>query len=252
MANPKVLITAGCSFTQVPNTYKNWPVFLKERLGAQAYFDGAGSFGNSGISRRVLHRTIECLKINRPEEILVGVMWSGVNRKEIYFNSRPRNYTKFHNGGDENLYEYRNPNSISIDTPRNLYSISPHFADELSKIYYKNIYDEVGALIETLENVLRTQWFLKLNNINYFFTEYAFDCFTSNYKHLFDHPDVKPLIDQIDYNNFLPVENMEKWCIEESNFRYEKKHDHHPTSNMSEGFVNRVIMPHLKSMGYID
>jgi len=248
VANPKILIAGGCSFTQVPNNNKNWPIFLRDKLKMQAYFLGAGSAGNDLISKRVIHRVIQCLKIQKykPEDLLVGIMWSGVDRGGYYLSNPPLNYFKIDTGGE---YFYGNPNSISSELK--YYIVKPGWEDELSNVYYKHFYDEIGNLIDTLEHVLRVQWFLKLHNIKYFFTNYHdLDAFSGEFFHEhLKHPEVSYLYEQIDFDNFLPVKTMGDWNLE-SGFTFPSQ-DNHPTSEMSEGFVDRVIIPHLKKKGYV-
>jgi hypothetical protein len=43
MANPKLLISCGCSYTQVPNTAQNWPVHLTNYLNCDTLYLGQGA-----------------------------------------------------------------------------------------------------------------------------------------------------------------------------------------------------------------
>jgi len=250
-----LLITGGCSFTQVPNTYKNWPIFLRDRLGVSAFFDGAGSAGNDLISRRVMHRVDQSLNVKKipAEKLLVGVMWSGVNRHSFYLSEEPLKYTKFNDAKtDEQLYAHGNPNSIIDGTKRNVYMVSPHWDDELSNIYYKKFNDDVGALMNTLEHILRLQWYLKFHKIKYFFTSYNMDSFDAKrYQNYRDHVDLKYLYDQVDRDYFLPIENMGVWNRNKSGLNFHVPNDDHPTSEMSEAFTDRVIVPYLKKKGWV-
>jgi hypothetical protein len=243
----KCVITQGCSFTQVPSIHDNWPVFLRNYLDVPTFFDGAGSAGNDFISRRAIYRIYECLKTVEASELLVGIMWSGVSRKSFYLTNPTLNYNQF----DYGIF-FSNPNCITQNN-KNHYLVFPFEEDELSSIYYKHFYDEVGSVIETIENILRVQWFLKLHKIKYFFTTYHSDSLFSllNQKYI-SHPDVKYLYDQIDFANFLPCESMSSWISKDTNFKYQPEKDNHPTTEMSKEFTYKVIIPHLKSMGYID
>jgi len=243
----KCLITQGCSFTQVPNRCTNWPVFLRDNLDVPAYFDGAGSAGNDFISRRAVYRITECLKTFHPSELLVGIMWSGVGRKSFYLTNQAIDYRNFDNGPS-----FSNPNCVNPNN-RNHYLLFPFEEDEISNIYYKYFYDEVGSLIETIENILRVQWLLKLNKIKYFFTTYHYDSLTGPfYQQYLTHPDVKYLYDQIDFDNFLRCESMSDWINKNTELEYGSENEYHPTTEMSKEFTNKVIIPHLKSVGYIN
>jgi hypothetical protein len=255
MGKINLLISQGCSFTQVPNTNKNWPIFLRDKLGVPAFFDGIGSAGNDLISRRTIYRVHQCLNDKKipAEKLLVGVMWSGVNRHSFYLNREPINYTKLSEAApDELLHSIGNPNAIIDGTKRNNYIISPHWKDELSTTYYKKFHDEIGSLLYTLEHVLKVQTYLKLNNIKYFFTNYNYDTFNAAlYKSFRNHPDLKYLYDQLDYENFLPVEHMGIWNREESGLKFEMPDDDHPTDEMSRMFTEKIIMPHLEQKGWL-
>jgi len=47
-----------------------------------------GSIGNGLIAKQIIYQTTQLLKINKPEDILVGIMWSGIDRHEIYTLSK--------------------------------------------------------------------------------------------------------------------------------------------------------------------
>ena len=55
--------------------------------------------------------------------------------------------------------------------------MNTHWNDELTSIYFEHFVNPQKAIIETCENILRTQWFLKDKGINYFFSEYDYDVF---------------------------------------------------------------------------
>jgi len=105
---PKVLVTAGCSFSECVNydvnhleENKTWPIFLRENLQAEHHSAAMGSQGNGLISRRTQYRVHELLKTHAPEDILVGVMWSGRDRFEFFFE-QPIEFTTNIDGWIEN------------------------------------------------------------------------------------------------------------------------------------------------------
>lgn len=255
MAKVNLLITQGCSFTQVPNSNKNWPLFLRDKLGVPAFFDGIGSAGNDMISRRTIYRVDQCLNDKKipGDKLLVGIMWSGVNRHSFYLEQEPVEYSKFSDASpDELTHVYGNPNSVIDGAKRKYYFVGPHWNDDLSATYYKKYYDELGSLINTLEHVLRVQHYLKVNNVKYFFTNYNYDSFdASHYKQYRDHIETKYLFDQLDRSNFLPIDHMGKWNREESGLTFHVPHDDHPTDEMSQTFTEKIIMPHLQKKGWI-
>lgn len=241
MANPKFIIAAGCSFTLYPTDHrtKNWPGYLSQYLDCEpiSYFLGKSSADNNYIANTTLY-TLSKIDKSFYRDILVGIMWSGVNRMSFYLTEKPDDYSHFD-------CDY-NPNGY-VD--KHYYFIGPNWNDDLAKVYYKHYYDEIGSLIQTLKNVLLLQNFCKLYNIKYFFTEYSYDCISGN--KFVNHPEIEFFYNQIDKSNFLPVENMSHWIDNNTSHEYYKD-DNHPTPIMSKDFTYKVIIPHLKNKGYID
>lgn len=266
--NIKVLIAGGCSFTQIPvysftevfetkivpkQIIKNifdsgdidskvritWPIHLSLLISCSSIFEGRGACGNGIISRSIIEATEFALKKYEPEEILVGVMWSGRDRGEYFFNDKP-NYTYDNLGGQKFKY-YKNP--MNITTKANYYITNSHWNDEISKHYY-SYYDDHGATQKTLEHILRIQWYLKNKNIKYFFSEYHSDVLpkTEDYT---NHPDLKTLYELLDMDNFLPCTNCYDWCLDFGSYEYLEMHGNHPSSEQSLEFTEKVIIPHL-------
>lgn len=254
MGKPRILIAGGCSFTQYPqaNT-NNWPYYLSRDCNFSTFYLGTGSSDNSLIAHKVMNQLSIIIKSQqyRKEDLLVGVMWSGMSRHSVYLQKEPYSYTRLPRPeGDPNHLKSNqfvgNPNRTS--ELANYYLVNAWMTDELSQLYYKHFYDDVGAALSTLKNMLLVQNFCKLNNIPYFFTEYNYD--TISNLDIRNHIDVKYLYDCLDFDHFLPVDNMGNWC-RESGLPYLKKDDDHPTSEMSEKFTQTVIVPYLKSKGYV-
>lgn len=241
---PKCLITAGCSFSQVPNADVSWPVPLRDALHTNnVFYLGQGAAGNGIISRKVIYNVQQALDIYEPHEILVGIMWSGYDRFETYHEKMDFDYYKLslHSEG------YCNP--VRITDEHNYYLINSHWSDELTKAHFKYFYDQVGATIQTLEHILRTQWFLKQHNIPYFMTEYSFDCLP-RHDNIRYHADVGYLYDMIDKDKWLPIDNMWQYAVD-SGLPFARPPDPHPSSEHHEKFVREVVLPWLHAKGYL-
>ena len=124
----KILVTSGCSFSECinydvhgNNDNKTWPIYLREQLpGAEHYSEAMGSQGNGLIVRRVQYRLHELLKTHRPEDILVGIMWTGRDRFEFYFE-QPIQFTT-------NIYGWiENPTRVADDAPGGWVILNPHW-----------------------------------------------------------------------------------------------------------------------------
>jgi hypothetical protein len=81
----KLLITSGCSFSEcISPAVKTWPKHLAKELIDYTHQSYAmGSQGNGLISRGIVYGVNEALKTHSPEDILVGVMWSGTDRHDF-------------------------------------------------------------------------------------------------------------------------------------------------------------------------
>ena len=236
----KQLITSGCSFSECLSPWlTTWPKQLANLLHNYVHNSTAmGSQGNGLISRGIIYQVTEALKTHSNNDILVGIMWSGPSRHDLYLQYTPvvckedgymNNPTKFI------------PNSNSSWTILNREWTMP-----LSQDYYRYFHDMVGQYIYSYEHILRTQWFLKLHNIKYFMSTY-----TSEVLQETTHIDVKHLYDQIDFNHFLPVTGEYEWCRDYSGLEFPVKGDNHPSSEQHQAFTQQVILPFLKEKQYI-
>ena len=248
----KTLIASGCSFTFEP---WNWPKWVSKEMDWNLINVGMGSTGNGLISKKIIYQVEKQLKVLKPEDIVVGVMWSGVDRKEFYIdNARMRN----NNDGWS-----QNPTNV-IDRRNNWLITNIHWKLEESEMWYKNFHTIVGSFIETIEDILRIQWYLEKKNIKYFMTTYM-DIFDATYKDkhkmsllgsvgvdvkITEHPEIKYLYELIDKTKFIDIKGCYEWVIE-----------NHPLKGMPNGtivwgthpnedghrlFSKEVIIPHLK------
>jgi hypothetical protein len=247
MTKIKCLITAGCSYSQFPCGVATWPAPLNDHIKPETVlYLGHAAAGNGIISRNVIYNVTEALKKYKPEEILVGIMWSGADRTETFsLESIETTHLGFH-GGDEN--NYCNPMSIIGNHNKNYYMTATCWDDTRSKNAKEFMINEVRAMV-TLEHVLRTQWFLKLHGISYFMTEYDYDCFTIHYSENLDFisqsPDLKFLWDQVEWEHWLPIKNCLEWVVLHSGFEHDDPNDPHPTTLQHAALVERVIIPFL-------
>jgi hypothetical protein len=248
MENPKVLVTAGCSFSQVNNRDVTWPIPLNNYLKPEkVLYLGQGAAGNGIISRKVIYHVTELLKTYKPEEILVGIMWSGKNRMEVYSrNAIPHEQL---NHSDD----YCNPVKLAKDN--NFYILNNHWSDESTLTYFKHFYDEAYATILTLEHMLRVQWFLKGNNIKFFMTQFHPDCLPLS-NHPYDvevmaNPDVSHLFKLLDLNYWLPISNMWQYATD-SGVPFARPPDPHPSTEHHQLLVSKVVVPWLKNKGFIN
>lgn len=240
----KILITGGCSFSECsPGHVETWPKHLAKLLPTYLHVPtGMGSQGNGLISRKIIYEVQQHL-LNGvdTDNILVCIMWSGCNRYDSYFSSSNPEYSQNYSGWTENPTKF-----VKEHDHKNWYIFNHHWQTRTNKIYYKELFDEVMSKIQTLEHILRVQWFLKLHNIKYMMTTYM-----ANVLDNIDHPECRYLFEMIDKSNFLSIDGHFEWCRDHSMHPF-NKNDNHPNSGQHGRFVRQVLYPWLIDKKYLD
>jgi len=263
----KVLITSGCSFTESSYSWrdpdnnditKTWAFYLGKYLqdfGYDFVNKAMGSQGNGLISRSIIYQVTEELKTRNPEDIIVGVVWSGVDRHD--YRCENPDYTDFIINKVDNGW-MENPTGF-IPKAKKWIVMNAHWGNPTNDgkqnreafLYYRHFHDIIGSYIYSLEHMLRVQYFLKNLNIKYFFTIYQDHVFEPKY---INHNEVMYLYKLLDKDNFLPVSSLYTWCVE-SRIRedlWQFPHPaNHPFSQHHEAFTQQVIVPWLKLKNYI-
>jgi hypothetical protein len=242
-----MLITGGCSFSDP--RYNTWPNFLSDHLNDfQTVHTGMGSQGNGLISRKIIYSLQKCLAQGAdPRNILVGVMWSGPSRYDLFSDTSPPGYN---DSSNKELSLYENPTKFVEENKEKQWYIFNHHWQKtyFNNTYYKMYHNEIMHQILTLENILRLQWFFKSMNIRYFMS-----CYTSKvfFKPILDHPEIKYLYDLVDFDNFLPVDGEYEWCRDYSSFAFPNLDDMHPGPDQHRDFVEKIIVPWLTEKKFI-
>lgn len=247
-----ILLTGGCSFSEcISDHVYTWPRHLAKILPDREHISTAiMSQGNGLISKQIIYKVTQLLKTHSSDELLVGIMWSGPNRHEFY-TMRDVTIEK-----EEGCIEsIQNPTSVvdsSDDYDNKKWVILNHFfKNDYTKHHFFYFYDHIGSLVNTCEHVLRTQWFLKMNNIKYFMAAYTDQVFPLA-QHGVLHPEVKHLYDMIDFDHFVTMQGEYDWCLEKFGMdSFPTPGDNHPTTEHHKAFTEQVIVPHLKDKGYI-
>ena len=284
----KYLVASGCSFTDEsanhasqsgPNCYRSmfvgdidaplyaehekWVSSLAKILGANIYNYGRNSSGNSLISRQAIFGVSQLLKRGvDPKDIVCGVEWSGPDRHDFMLESRK--------DINDRLFLMDAP-PIPVDSLDRAKQIkfapgkatwlilnaSWSEADPFADLYYNNFFSAVGGKTNTFEKILATQHYLESVGVKYFFTVMSEDTLLleNHYKE-----DVQYLYDLIDFTKFLPIKGMYEWCrdvclpqgMEWLEHERRTTSIKHPTAEMNRMFTTEVIVPYLKTKGYID
>lgn len=237
-------IVSGCSFTEgLPIEGKMaWPTYVAKHINVPLNNFAANGAGNGYISRSIIHAVDAALQKLDHNDLLVGIMWSGVNRLENY-----------HSNTDK--FKFRTTYRV-IDNDTGCYvSLRPWEEDNYTISYIKNYYDPIGSSVIALEHILRTQWYLKSIKVKYFMSMFHIAGFPE--ESVMENPNVKHLYNMIDWSNFLPVKNYWDWCVNSGLPGYPehlKNHSNqelrykatHPSEEQHEGFAKQIILPFLQ------
>ena len=285
------LVTGGCSFTAYDGC---WPYWLKRELirfpngkNVKLINTARGGIGNEIISRKVIFEVNKLILADvDPQDIFVGIMWSGANRmymysddslmlKEIFNNNLPLDEKSFiqlkwgeqdHNPPKPDQWpkndmhgRYFHATPASGDPEHKLFN---NFAEK----YYKWFHNNTMATARTYENVLRVQWYLQNLNINYVMQPYTpwWDGGYRN-KRLIEKKTKLPnvqleyLMNMIDWSKFTDI-SCYQWVKDNSKLEWtaydpirgfaREPGDGHPTSQQQEEYSSQYLWPLIKEKGY--
>lgn len=262
----KILITSGCSFSECtsdPEYLMTWPVHLAESLKSHGFdthiSKAMGSQGNGLISRSIIYGVAKALETYSPEDILVGVMWSGSNRHDYLCVS-----SKLLSFGKKNIDGWiENPTHFVDDAEKRWVILNHGWQNEEAQTYYRHFHSFTGDMIYSIEHILRTQYYLKSKGVKYFFTD-----FTDNNIIDFESPsyynhknEIDYLYNEVDFSHYLPVTSEHRWIYENSATKEEFIKNHvwknnltpwiHPNKSQHKEFVDNVVYPYLLEKKYI-
>lgn len=237
-----ILITSGCSFSETALPWiDTWPRHLASKLNVDTHISrGMSSQGNGLISRKVLYSIYDALKTYTADELLVGIMWSGPARGDYLIE-------------DLAQFPKLNPSSFhsTCEIPTNVGEhkrwaiLNPHWKHKLTNDYYR-VNGHEFLLYQTLEHILRLQWFLKLHNIKYFMSAYTTEVLGDSNTDENNH-----LHEMIDFTQWLPIDGCYEWCRDHSGLPMPTPSDNHPSSEQHGIFTDRIIIPFLKEKNYV-
>lgn len=262
----KHLVTSGCSFSD--NLGIRWPHALANQLNLNLYNRGQGSCGNDWISRSVIYQTQKLLNEGiLPNEILVSVMWSGIDRKSLFISKNETvNYDSLlnHDGPwDCNPVNY-------IDNEFNSPCTGPRIDGYLAgamtcKFNNNNInkfkqecinkfYPDESLAIESYEHFLRLQWFCESKGIaliNQTFMDimhYPKYSENKNYPLTRDYyRNVSFLYDMIDFKKWIFYKNTQGiYEYTRDNKLQFYKDGVHPLPESHEIYTRDFLIPELK------
>ena len=201
MIRRKILITGGCSFSDSWNLpeskylyRRTWVNYIKEKYNFKKYVHmGNPASGNELIAERIVYALQTLLdKGYLSDDLYVGVMWSGIERKELFVSTQETDkYSELDDSvrreGENTLMmsHYSNvfsntkgmrPGIVNV-TNGYLKSGGLPYKDDWWKtkaqrdyfnLWYDNFYSVEKQFIDTLKSILLVQTFCERHNIKYF------------------------------------------------------------------------------------
>jgi hypothetical protein len=175
----KNFILSGCSFT---HNDESWSHILEKKLpDSNVYNLGMPAAGNYIISSLCISKVSDLISSGvNPKEIFVIVQWSGLSRSAFVCEKKsPANSVHFDKCRSRTVY-----NQISGENSRFCWNINPRSGSKQGAQAYWDTYESKywsgeRSFIESLENILRVQWFLESKEVNYLMFN-GWDIFTNN------------------------------------------------------------------------
>ena len=201
MIRRKILITGGCSFSDSWNLpeskylyRRTWVNYIKEKYIFKKYVHmGNPASGNELIAERIVYALQTLLdKGYLSDDLYVGVMWSGIERKELFVSTQETDkYSELDDSvrreGENTLMMSHYSNVFSntkgmrpgiVNVPNGyLKSGGLPYKDDWWKtkaqrdyfnLWYDNFYSVEKQFIDTLKSILLVQTFCERHNIKYF------------------------------------------------------------------------------------
>ena len=201
MIRRKILITGGCSFSDSWNLpeskylyRRTWVNYIKEKYNFKKYVHmGNPASGNELIAERIVYALQTLLdKGYSSDDLYVGVMWSGIERKELFVSTQETDkYSELDDSvrreGENTLMMSHYSNVFSntkgmrpgiVNVPNGyLKSGGLPYKDDWWKtkaqrdyfnLWYDNFYSVEKQFIDTLKSILLVQTFCERHNIKYF------------------------------------------------------------------------------------
>jgi|TARA_B100001094_G_scaffold277946_1_gene287093 hypothetical protein len=248
----KYIITSGCSYSDV--SMGAWPKHIDEffpNVIVKNY--GSCARGNDYISRTIISSVQKLLDDGvKPNNIFVLGCWSGLQRRDILINkeSVKQHFSLSHHTKKQNELGFTNKLPIGE-------------WEGFNEEWWKLISEEQGIII-SLENILRTEWFLRDKKINYKFFSFVNIFVDSHYfeewnpkyntesntKIIEKYPNTKYLWDMIDWDKWWFWKNyggVGNWILENVKGGYDKDEiggmlgHNHPTEKGHKEFAEKIV-----------
>ena len=242
----KSIIAGGCSFT-----YNNEMTWAGE-VAKHYHLINVGSCasGNDYIARSVIHEMDQ-----HNDQILLVCQWSGIHRKSYYIDSQhvlykeltqsdwpdwAGDYTQLDKDAVKQQEFWVKTGGNNIDKPGSSNLIHEKFV----KPYAKYFYSEEQSLVESLENILRVQYYCnskKIKNIMFWWKTELENYKMSTYS--------KELYNKVLKQDTVWLEPLGDWCVKHTDLtQHDLDQGEHPTVTQHKNYAEQVVLPALKTI----
>tara|TARA_E500000331_G_scaffold321240_1_gene335368 strand:+ start:573 stop:1373 length:801 start_codon:yes stop_codon:yes gene_type:complete len=151
----KILLTSGCSMTATQRFYSpTWADHISKSTKMSLLNPSTPGIGNHVIATNCIEGVEKLLQDYHAEDIQVVLQWTGINRYDKIIKKNNNYYTT-------------RPGSFLSDQSDLLVRVLSTWRDnDFWRNHYSNQENE-QAFLETLENILMCQFYLKEKNISY-------------------------------------------------------------------------------------
>ncbi len=270
MKPSKHLITSGCSFTGTRDNL--WPWWLSRETDSILHNRGYPAAGNGWISRSAIYQTQSLLDSKVPPEgIVVIVMWSGIDRKELFIsNTETKDFSNFSRYNTMRFpinFINSEPNNPNIKDSSSGYienffqfntSLLPS-GTSLHPLKFLSYFADESLAIQSYEHFLRLQWYCNSKNVTLINLTYADIMHYPDSKFQENHHSTSLTKDR--FKNVVHLHNMidfNKWIFyKDTEGLYEYVRDNkltfrtdgvHPSIESNKHFVENFLLPKLQDL----
>ena len=187
-----------------------------------------------------------------PEDIFVGIMWSGPTRMEFFFEEMwagPNTDGWCPNNG--------NPSHFIPDAEGSWFITNQHWQNPIAKEWHEGrFFNPTASYIRTYELILGTQNFCKSLGIDFFMTQFTRGVVDESHD---KDSNLWWMRKMIDWDKWLPVDGCFEWIFLNTTLPWDghgedipQSIDHlrHPTEKQHAEFCEQIVVPHLKQTAW--
>lgn len=239
----KHFIASGCSFTE----YKGWPYRLPNHFtDVKLHNTGLSSQGNGHIARKAQYKIFDLLNSGvSPEDIFVGIMWSGPTRMEFFFEEMWEDP-----GTDGWCPNTGNPSHFIPDAEGSWFITNQNWQHPIAKDWNESrFFNPTACYIRTYELILGTQNYCKSLGIDFFMTQFTRGVVEESHD---KDRNLRWMRETIDWDKWLPVDGCFEWVFLNTTKPWEVDvpididKPCHPTPEQHAEFCEQVVVPVLK------